>query len=896
MNRTLAAGPARILRRLAVALAVAPILAACSSDDALRPKPIEPSPTLSGALLRCEAHVREGTVSCAADAGTTLPAGVRARILGGQGLYVRLISSGVGYAGGVFSFTTTVQNLSSLAMATADGATRDDAGVQAFLMSAPTVTSGSGTITVANATGQGMFLSPNQDFFQYGGKIGGVDQAELGADGILAAGEVSTGKQWQFNVPVSATGFTFQVYVATQTPSGTVSSVAPQITGISPATLVPGGTATLTGYNFNPAFASNSVTIGGRAATVTAGNATQLTVTVPCTASGTAPVQVTQGGKAGMPYGQPLQALQRTLAVGQAVIVTTLADVACNEITATGVASRYFVTVYNAGSSPTSAQNFQISGDVTGIETPGTLAESTARMNQLAASPLTAVPSLTEIAGRAFEQRAEERHMDLLERNRQMYDRLEPRFAHDKRMHRSVSGVSADPVPPPATRLFHVSNINATAPSTICNSYYSINANRVYYNGKIAIYEDADSTPAGFLAANNPSMQNYYNKIGDQFNADMEPILSTNFGDVLRRDAETDNNGVLVALFTPIINNHFSGVAGFVVSCDQFPNDAGAGDQNTTSNFGEYFYAYQPNVTGTGYSANTADNWYRTIRSTFIHESKHATAYAARVANNAPTFESSWLEEGLARTSEELWARQAVYGPLAWKGNTGYGTAANPVNIYCDVRPSGWPECDSNTRGPASIMQRHFTSLYTEMFGSNGRLLSPFGRTPSDNASYFYAVSWSLIRYSIDRYGASDAAFLTNVTQATTSGQTTLANAAGAPIDQILGGWALSLAADDYPGTAGLTLDAQQPTWNFRNVYAGLNADFPSTYTLPYPLMGTAVTFGSFGPVSVTTMYGGGALWYQLSGTQTASQLIRLQANGGGALNSNLRVAIVRVQ
>ena len=57
---------------------------------------------------------------------------------------------------------------------------------------------------------------------------------------------------------------------------------------------------------------------------------------------------------------------------------------------------------------------------------------------------------------------------------------------------------------------------------------------------------------------------------------------------------------------------------------------------------------------------------------------------------------------------------------VAWKGNTGYGSAANPINIYCDVRP-GFAECDANTRRPASIMQRHFTSLYTNMFGTNAR-------------------------------------------------------------------------------------------------------------------------------------------------------------------------------
>jgi hypothetical protein len=427
----------------------------------------------------------------------------------------------------------------------------------------------------------------------------------------------------------------------------------------------------------------------------------------------------------------------------------------------------------------------------------------------------------------------------------------------------------------------------------------------VYYNGKIAIYED-DATPAGLKASANATMQDYYNRIGDQFNADMEPVLAANFGDVLRRDAITDNNGVLVALFTPLINTTFSGVAGFVVSCDQYPDaDAaepavggpyvGTAGANGASNFGEVFYAYQPTSTGTGFgTVGTPDYWYRTIRSTFIHESKHVTSMAAHVANGAPLQEEAWLEEGTARHSEELWGRTAVDG-LAWKGNTGYGTLANPINVYCDVRPT-FAECLANTRRPAVVMQRHFSSLYTQMFGTNARLLSPFGPTPSDNAAYFYAVSWSLARYAIDRYGASDAAFLTALTQSTTTGTTNLAARTGVPTDRLLGGWALSLAVDDYPGLASPGVDIQMPTWNFRSIYQGLNTDFPGTYTLSYPLQPASFTFGAFAPVNVATMYGGGALWYQVSGTHTQPQLVRLLGNGGGSLPSTVRIAIARVE
>jgi hypothetical protein len=268
---------------------------------------------------------------------------------------------------------------------------------------------------------------------------------------------------------------------------------------------------------------------------------------------------------------------------------------------------------------------------------------------------------------------------------------------------------------------------------------------------------------------------------------------------------------------------------------------------------------------------------------------------AARVANGSPVYEESWLEEGTARHAEELWERNAVFG-LAWKGNTGYGSASNPVSLYCEVRPSGWPECAGNARGPALAMWAHFSTLYPFMAGTNARLMSPFGTTPDDSGFGFYASAWSLVRYAIDRYGTSDAAFLTALTQSTTAGAANLSARAGVPIGQLLGGWALALAADDYPGMGGSNPDVRFATWNFRNIYAGLNADFSSSFPLAYPLIGTATGFGGFGPVSVPTMYGGSVLWYQLSGVQTSPQLLRLASSGGGAPSTNIRVAVVRVQ
>ncbi|HEX2202429.1 MAG TPA: IPT/TIG domain-containing protein [Longimicrobium sp.] len=882
----------------AAVLASLPLLAA-ACDDGTSPRGREPLPVPSNAvaILRCEATVATRALACAPADGATGDASGALQIVGGQGTYVRLTSTGVTYAAGVFSFNTTVQNLTSQAMGTADGATPHADGVRVFFQSGPSATGGNGTITVANATGTGDFTGTGQPYFQYGG-------AELGADGILASSETSSAKSWQLNVPATVTTFSFTVYVATETAAaGPLTSIAPQVTAISPNPLVPGATATITGVNFNATPASNAVTIGGRAATVTGGSATQLTVTVPCVSSGSKAVNVTTGGMKGADFAHPLQVAQRSVGVGQALVLTSASDSHCNELPATNAASRYIVAVFNASTSPSNNSPSQLSADMPGAEPALSASRAPVSANVVAARQHL---SLDEHMDAARQEAADRRHMEILEKNRQENERLRAHFRNvgssPDRLRKAGLNRNVVAGDPPLTRTFRVANINGS----FCNSFYVVSATRVYYDGKVAIYED-DATPDAFKSSLSAAMAANYQNIGDQFNADMEPVVRNNFGDVLRRDDVTDNNDVLVALFTPRLNTSFANVAGFVVSCDQYPNDdastpavggpyTGTGT-NGSSNFGEYFYAYQPVTDALGYTGNTPQNWFRTIRSTFIHESKHVASMAARAANGAPQ-EAGWLEEGTARHSEELWIRNEVDG-MAWKGNHGYGSAADPKNIYCDVRPEGFPECLTNPLRPANGLNRHFGSLYTHMAATNARLLSPFGATANDNASYYYAISWSLVRYAIDRYGASDAAFLTALTNSTTTGPTNLAARANVSIDQLLGGWALSLAADDHPLLAGpANPDIQFPTWNMRSIFAGYNADFSSggSFLQVYPAVPAQFSFGSFTTPAITTLRGGGVLWYEISGTQTAAQLLRLENNGGSFPSSNLRLAVARLQ
>ncbi len=179
--------------------AVVLLVAACTEPDA----PAAPTGQFRTELITCQASVSAGTITCASSQPQGAPQARPApgislnRILGGQGALVRLASSGTAYNSGTQAFTSnvTVENLVAQPMNTADGTTADAGGIKVFFHSGPTVTGGSGTVSVANADGTGTFTGSNQAYFLY-------------SDGaVLASGATTSAKTWEFTVPTTVTTF-----------------------------------------------------------------------------------------------------------------------------------------------------------------------------------------------------------------------------------------------------------------------------------------------------------------------------------------------------------------------------------------------------------------------------------------------------------------------------------------------------------------------------------------------------------------------------------------------------------------------------------------------------------------------------------------------------------------
>lgn len=178
------------------------LLAACTDRQVLPTASGPTVPATSVGAVTCSVNVKEQTLSCATAHGSG-PRGDK--LIGGQDVYVKLSSSGTSYDSGtqILSSNVYVQNLAARAMGTPDGVTVS--GVSVFFNAGPTVTSGTGNVSLANPDGTGTFLSSNQEYYLY--------------SQILTPYEISNARTWQFNVDPTVVSFSFTVYVSAPLPN-----------------------------------------------------------------------------------------------------------------------------------------------------------------------------------------------------------------------------------------------------------------------------------------------------------------------------------------------------------------------------------------------------------------------------------------------------------------------------------------------------------------------------------------------------------------------------------------------------------------------------------------------------------------------------------------------------
>lgn len=674
----------------------------------------------------------------------------------------------------------------------------------------------------------------------------------------------------------------------------TITATSPAIASLS-GVLRPGGTVTATGTNFAPAVASNVVVVDGVPATVTAAAPTQITFTLPtsgfpCEPTHTVFVQVTANGAIGGGNGSLQVAVQRSLAPGQSLIVSNPAEIRCNEIAQTG--GRYMLSVYNASKAPVSEANpASVSLTVRGATV------ATASVSQAVRLPSARWSGGVPLIGSSAFDRAEEflrereaaaAHARILDRSLEFARRNAApmrEWLEGRSRTLSVMSATASPIATLGTiTQLKVPNLDA---ANFCLTSVPIGARTVYVGAHSIVVEDTASTYQN-QATLQGKMDDYFTRVGQEFDAVMWPILTASFGNPLAMDSTLSRTGKVIMVFSPRVNAmQQSRVAGFVVSCDFSPVALAP-----SSNLGEYFYAMVPTSSAAAFAnAQTRDSWLRSIRSTIIHEVKHVTAFGERLSRQLE-LENMSFEEGMARMAEEIYAR-SVYGIPA-KQNASYAST-----LFCDVRPARTdaPECT----GRPYLMYRHFDPLYT--FVNRPEQLSPLGRAFASDVS-FYSSAWTVLRWATDNYAASESQFLKDFTTSASIGVANLEARTGRPWEEMLGEWSLALNLDDEPGFTPLNARLKMPSWNFRDVWLGMCSDFgpcanpnntSQVFLLPNPAQPHAHPFGAFSD-EVPGIAGGSFTLFDLSGTQPATQLIEVKNSAGGDPPPLVRIAIVRIQ
>ncbi|SOD02309.1 hypothetical protein SAMN05216486_1031, partial [bacterium JGI 053] len=187
-----------VLRACSAAALVLAAACADSTSARVQPAPDAPAPQ----RLVCTARVASRTVSCAAPGAE----GVRADRILGQGAGMKLTSSNIGVVADSFAFDMTVTNQLEYPAGTTDGVSPDPSGIRVFFVDGIHTTSGTGSVTVANADGTGTFTASGQPYFAY--------------VGVLAPAATTAPKRWKLRFDPGVATFSFGLYVSTPVPPG----------------------------------------------------------------------------------------------------------------------------------------------------------------------------------------------------------------------------------------------------------------------------------------------------------------------------------------------------------------------------------------------------------------------------------------------------------------------------------------------------------------------------------------------------------------------------------------------------------------------------------------------------------------------------------------------------
>ncbi|MHB1169301.1 MAG: Ig-like domain-containing protein [Longimicrobiales bacterium] len=669
------------------------------------------------------------------------------------------------------------------------------------------------------------------------------DVASVSTSGLVSGEDAGTAE-----ITATVDGKSASVTVTVEALAG-----APVVTAVSPATLVPGESATLTGTDLT---STTQVYVNGVRAVVTQAGAGGVQFTVPCVAPGAAAVVARNGAANSPDFAANVNATPSApMAVGD---FRTLAGSPCLQLPAAG-AQTYLIGIQSVSEDATS-----LSSVTFGIDAAGAVADVAESAGAFRSSPVRAAFQPV-VAGDADARRlAAHRQAELALRAQDIATTEALLRTRTGRGGIATFKSSAAGAVPSVGDLIDMRYPDPDG--NLCTDYVPVTGRVAHVSTRAIFVADTANPTGGFTAAD-------YTHFGSVFDDSIYGPQATYFG----TPTDHDENERIIVLLTKEVNKR-ENILGMVVSADFFPRTTCA-----SSDEGEIYYGRVPDPNGdfgAEYSVATAR---LDVPALIAHEMTHIIQFGRRIeVPGASDYQALWEMESQATLAEEVIGHRfnmrqtgQNYGfDVAWENCQSNATG---IAWYCDKFQDlalYYGFLTATTRAPGAPEQCSFVGRPDQ--GNDGPCIS----------QRMIYTGWSFLRWLSDHYGdalGGEGQLHRQLIDNTTSGFTSIARVVGQPIHELYGRWAATLYTDDRFAGVGGTLSL--PSWNLYDIEQHLNQNARLD---PYDHTFTDASRN----VSVR---GGSSAYFLVSGPRLASA-VRATTTTGGTLPVAMRMWIVRVQ
>lgn len=638
-------------------------------------------------------------------------------------------------------------------------------------------------------------------------------------------------------------------FVASLTASDVV-----KLDDVSPAMLVEGESATLTGSGFSAQAAQNIVYVDGSVAVVTSASTSTLQITVPsfdCRPTRTAPVRVMVGSEGSNAVERSVKGkgTALNLAVGEQLIVRDPTKF-CLQLGESASPASYLVGAQSVS-------------DLASSVTPVTLSLAAAPSSEVLAQtrlPAPLAPRLvasgselakvlaTPLDVRWRRHRAAEAQLRARERALVSFDAARSRAQSGAGARISRLQV-ADTVQVGDTIPIKFPDISGD----FCDTSIPITTVVRAVGTKGIWLEDVENPTGGYTEED-------FQALSDEFD---EQIFATDvayFGEPTDYD---DNDRVVIVTSKEV--NKTPGVLGFVVSTDLPAYDCDA------SNGGEFYYGRAPDPAGD--YANPApyslDDAKADAPLLIAHEFTHVIQFGRRLNfSGATALQTQWEAEGQATLAQE------VVGNDIEGNSPGNNYPFSTIQAGAFGQTTDW--YSSAFIDLALFYGYHPPGVRASNAPEQCTWLGKVPFTPCVNDRAVYGVPWSFLRWLSDQFGpgfpGGEKGLHRALIDNDSHGYGTIESVAGVGIDTLLAQWAASLYTDDLPGITNQRL--RFTSWNVPDIFSHLPAEGQ--------LSPRAHAFQSFS--DVVSVRGGSTAYFTITGGAAPATALELRDGSGEAI------------